>query len=138
MSNQEMQFADPDWKPSQQLDKKNNPQDQEAYNPQPINSDYREQNKWGSAPSSSPQQEGYTGLRPYAGPVPGQMQGGNFRPRSYSRRGRGPWLWIILAIIIFSLISGGFRFSSGFRDGNGPDFGHNSAYPKPFAAQTYN
>ena|SRR6266567_3801706 len=113
MSNQEMQFADPDWKPSQQLDKKNNPQDQEAYNPQPINSDYREQNKWGSAPSSSPQQEGYTGLRPYAGPVPGQMQGGNFRQRPYRRRGRGPWLWIILAFIIISLMSGGWRSFSG-------------------------
>jgi len=90
MSNQEMQFADPDWKPSQQLDPKNNPQEQEVYNPQPVNTDYHEQNKWGSAPSSLPQQEGYTGLRPYAGPVPGQMQGGNYRPRSYSRRGRGP------------------------------------------------
>jgi len=138
MSDQEMQFADPDWKPSQQLDTNTKQQEQEAYTPQPINSEYREQNKWDPAQSTLPQQEGYTGLRPYAGPVPGQMQGGNYRPRSYSRRGRGPWLWIILAIIIFSLISGGSRFSSGFRDGNGPDFGHNSAYPKPFAAQTYN
>jgi hypothetical protein len=125
MSNQEMQFADPDWKPSQQLDTQNNPQEQGVYTPQPINSDYREENKWGSAPSSLPQQEGYTGLRPNAGPVPGQMQGGNYRQRPYSRRGRGPWFWIILAFIIFSLISGGSRFSSGFGDGNGPDFGHN-------------
>jgi Toastrack DUF4097 len=125
MSNQEMQFADPDWKPSQQLDKKNNPQEQEGYTPQPINSDYRDQNKWGSAPSSSPQQEGYTGLRPYAGPVPGQMQGGNFRQRPYSRRGRGPWFWIILAVIVISLISGGSRFGSGF-GGNGPGFVHTS------------
>src|SRR6266516_182636 len=124
MSNQEMQFADPDWKPSQQLDKKNNPQDQEAYNPQPINSDYREQNKWGSAPSSSPQQEGYTGLRPYAGPVPGQMQGGNFRQRPYRRRGRGPWLWIILAFIIISLMSGGWRSF------NGPSFERNPVEQK--------
>src|SRR5439155_14382968 len=120
MSNQEMQFADPDWKPSQQLDPKNNPQEQEVYNPQPVNTDYHEQNKWGSAPSSLPQQEGYTGLRPYAGPVPGQMQGGNYRQRPYSRRGRGPWLWIILAFIVISLISGGSRF------GKGPDFDHNA------------
>src|SRR5713101_5075214 len=120
MSNQEMQFADPDWKPSQQLDTNNNPQEQEVYPPLPVNSNNREQNKWGSAPSSSPQQEGYTGLRPYAGPVPGQMQGGNFRQRPYSRRGRGPWFWIILAFIIFSLIGGGSRFSHSF--GPGPDF----------------
>jgi Putative adhesin len=130
MSNQEMQFADPDWKPSQQLNTNNNQQEQEVNTPQPINNDYREQNKWGSAPSSFPQQEGYTGLRPYAAPVPGQMQGGNFRQRPYGRRGRGLWFWIILAFIIFSLISGGSRFSSGFR--NGPDFDHGS---KPFVGQ---
>jgi hypothetical protein len=118
MSNQEMQFADPDWKPAQQLDTNNNPQEQEVFTPQPINSDYREQNKWGSAPSSSPQQEGYTGLRPYAEPVPGQMQGGSYRQRPYRRRGRGPWFWIILAFIIISLASGGWRSFSV------PDFGH--------------
>ena len=137
MSNQEMQFADPDWKPSQQLNTNNIPQEQEEYTPQPINSDYREQNKWGSAPSSSPQQEGYTGLRPYAGPVPGQMQGSNYRQRPYSRRGRGPWFWIILAFIIFSLISGGSRFSGGFGSGNGPDFNHGPFIQKQFVGPTY-
>src|SRR5438874_5359907 len=123
MSNQEMQFADPDWKPSQQLDPKNKPQEQEAYTPQPVNTDYRDQNKWRTVPPSPPQQEGYTGLRPYEGPVPGQMQGGNFRQRPYSRRGRGPWIWIILAFIVISLISGGSRFGNGF--GNGPGFDRN-------------
>src|SRR5260370_11748653 len=137
MSNQEMQFADPDWKPSQQLDTNNNPQDQEVSTPQPINTDYREQNKWRTAPPSPPQQEGYTGLRPYAGPVPGQMQGGNVRQRPYSRRGRGPWFWIILAFIIFSLIGGGSRFSSGFGDGNGPDFNHGPFPQKQFVGQTF-
>jgi hypothetical protein len=128
MSDQQMQFADPDWKPSQQLNTNNNPQEQEVYTPQPINSDYREQNKWGSAPSALPQQEGYTGLRPYAGPVPGQMQGGNYRQRPYSRRGRGPWFWIILAFIVISLISGGSRFGNGF--GNGPGFDRNPVEQK--------
>jgi Putative adhesin len=134
MSNQEMQFADPDWKPSQQLNTNNNPQEQEVYTPQPVNSDNREQNKWGSAPSSLPQQEGYTGLRPYAGPVPGQMQGSSYRQRPYSRRGRGPWFWIILAFIVISLISGGSRFSS---FGNGPGFDHGSFNAKPYVGPTY-
>ncbi len=129
MSNQEMQFADPDWKPSQQLDPKNNPQEQEVYNPQPVNTDYRDQNKWRTAPPLPPQQEGYTGLRPYEGPVPGQMQGGNFRQRPYRRRGRGPWLWIILAFIIISLMSGGWRSF------NGPSFEHNSFPQKQVMVQ---
>jgi Toastrack DUF4097 len=137
MSNQEMQFADPDWKPSQQLNTNNNPQDQEVYTPQPVNSDNREQNKWGAAPSTLPQQEEYTGLRPYAGPVPGQMQGGNYRQRSYSRRGRGPWFWIILAFIVISLISGGSRFGSGFGNGNGPDFGRSSYSQAPVIVKPY-
>jgi hypothetical protein len=137
MSDQEMQFADPDWKPSQQLDSNNNQREQEAHAPQPINNDYREQNKWGSAPSSLPQQEGYTGLRPYAGPVPGQMQGRNYRQRPYSRRGRGPWFWIILAFIIFSLISGGSRFSSGFNSSIGPGFEHGPFNQKQVVPQNY-
>lgn len=133
MSDQEMQFADPDWKPSQQLDTNTKQQEQEAYTPQPINSGYREQNKWDASPSPSSQQEGYTGLRPYAGPVPGQMQSGNFRQRPYSRRGRGPWFWIILAFIIFSLISGGSRFSNGF--GNRSGFDRNPVEPKQMMGQ---
>jgi hypothetical protein len=130
MSDQEMQFADPDWKPSQQLDTNTRQQEQEANTPQPINSGYREQNKWDQPPSPFSQQEGYTGLRPYAGPVPGQIQGGNFRQRPYSRRGRGPWFWIILAFIIFSLISGGSRFGGGFGDGRGPGFDRNPVEQK--------
>jgi hypothetical protein len=130
MSNQEMQFADPDWKPSQQLDTTNNPLEQDVYTPQPINSDYREQNKWGTAGSSAPEQEGYTGLRPYAGPIPGQMQGGNFRSRPYRRRGRGPWLWIILALIIISLASGGMHSFNGF-DGEHNPFNKPQIVGKP-------
>ena len=108
MSNQEMHFADPDWKPTQPLAKQTSSQEQETFIPQPVNADPREQSKWRTAPPSPPQQEGYAGLRPYAGPTPQQMQAGDVRQRQYRRRGRGPWLWIILAIIIFSLMSGGF------------------------------
>jgi hypothetical protein len=137
MSNQEMQFADPDWKPSQQLGTNNNQQEQEVYTPQPINNDSLEQNKWGSAPSSIPQQEEYTGLRPYAGQIPGQMQGGNYRQRPYSRRGRGPWFWIILAFIIFSLIGGGSRFGHNFGPGDGPGFNQGPYNQQPNVGQTY-
>src|SRR5215471_13961178 len=109
MSNQEMQFADPDWKPSQKLDTNTDSQEREGYHPQPINTEYREQNQWRSQTSAPQEAEGYTGLRPYAGPTPPQVQSGNFRQRQYRRRGRSPLFWIILAFIIISLASGGFR-----------------------------
>jgi hypothetical protein len=120
MSNQEMQFADPDWKPSQQLEAKPGAQEREPFTPQPINDDRREQAQWRAAP---PQQEGYTGLPPYAGAAPQQVPGRDFRQRQYRRRGRSPWFWIILAFIILALMSGGFgsRFSGRFDSPNGPN-----------------
>jgi putative adhesin len=131
MSNQEMQFADPDWKPSQQLDEKASPQEQEAYRPQPINGDPREQQQWRAAQAAPPQQEGYTGLPPYAGVAPGQIQSRDYRQPQYRRRGRGPWLWIILAIILFSLMRGGFGSSFSRFDG----FRHNGTIPNNFITQ---
>ena len=105
MSNQEMQFADPDWKPSQQLGMKTSPQEQEIYNPQPINADPREQSQEKIVP---PRHDMYAGLPPYAGSAPQRLQGGGFRQQLYRRRARSPWFWIILAFIIISLMGGGF------------------------------
>jgi hypothetical protein len=138
MSNQEMQFADPDWRPSQQLNPINDQQEQETYTPQPINNEFREQNKWNSSPYATPQQqEGYNGLRPYNTPIPGQMQGGMYRQRSYRRRGRGLWFWLILAFIIFSLIGGGSRFSRGFSTGYGPGFNQGPVDQGPVMAKPF-
>jgi hypothetical protein len=120
MSDQEMQFADPDWKPSQQLGTKTGSQDGETFSPQPINADQREQSQWRAAPPPPHQQEAYGGIPPYMGQAPQQMQGGAFRQRPYRRGGRGLWFWIILAFIIIGLMSGGFgsafnRFGDGGR-----------------------
>lgn len=120
MSDQEMQFADPDWKPSQQLGTKTGSQDGETFSPQPINADQREQSQWRAAPPPPHQQEAYGGIPPYMGQIPQQMQGGAFRQRPYRRGGRGLWFWIILAFIIIGLMSGGFgsafnRFGDGGR-----------------------
>jgi hypothetical protein len=119
MSNQEMQFADPDWKPSQKLDAKTGTQEQETFIPEPINADSRE--RWNTTPPPPPRQEMYTGLPPYAGATPQQPVRGQYRQGQYRRGGRGLWFWIILAFIILSLMSGGF--SSVFNRGVGPDFG---------------
>jgi len=135
MSNQEMQFADPDWKPSQKLVTKTGAQEQETYNPQPINADQRGQYQEKIAP---PQQDIYAGLPPYAGTAPQQMQGGGFRQQQYRRRARGPLFWIILAFIIISLMGGGF--GSAFNRGFGPpDFGRMGQFhPKESIVEPHN
>jgi len=120
MSDQEMQFADPDWKPSQQLGTKTGSQEGETFTPQPINADRREQSQWRAAPPPPHQQAAYGGIPPYTGQAPQRMQGGAFRQRPYRRGGRGLWFWIILAFIIIGLMSGGFgsafnRFGDGGR-----------------------
>ena len=122
MSNQEMQFADPDWKPSQKLDAKTGTQEQETFIPEPINADAR--GRWNTPP---PRQEMYTGLPPYAGATPQQPVRGQYRQGPYRRGGRGIWFWVILAFIIISLMSGGF--GSAFRFGD--RFGGSSTSSSP-------
>jgi len=114
MSNQEMQFADPDWKPSQKLDAKTGTQEQETFIPEPINADSRE--RWNATLPPLPRQEMYTGLPPYAGAAPQQPVRGQYRQGPYRRGGRGIWFWVILAFIIISLMGGGF--GSAFRFGD--------------------
>jgi hypothetical protein len=136
MSNQEMQFADPDWKPSQKLDAKTGTQEQETFIPEPINADSR--GRWNTPP---PRQEMYTGLPPYAGATPQQPVRGQYRQGPYRRGGRGIWFWVILAFIIISLMGGGF--GSVFNRGGGPDFGrtdqsHSSSVVDPAQNFTVN
>jgi putative adhesin len=135
MSNQEMQFADPDWKPSQQLGMKTDTQEQAPYNPQPINADLREQPQEKIAP---PQQDVYAGLPPYAGTAPRQSVGGQYGQRQYRRRARSPWFWIILAFIIISLMGGGFG-STFNRSFGPPDFGRMGQYhPRESIVEPHN
>jgi putative adhesin len=131
MSNQEMQFADPDWKPSQKLDAKTGAQQQETFIPEPINADSRE--RWNATPPPPPRQEMYTGLPPYAGATPQQPVRGQYRQGPYRRGGRGIWFWVILAFIIISLMGGGFgsAFRSGDRFGGPPFNGPQSIVESP-------
>jgi hypothetical protein len=127
MSNQEMQFADPDWKPSQKLDAKTGTQEQETFIPEPINADSR--GRWNTPPPPPPRQEMYTGLPPYAGATPQQPVRGQYRQGPYRRGGRGIWFWVILAFIIISLMGGGFGsvFRSVDRFGGPPFNGSQSS-----------
>src|SRR5713101_6273578 len=80
MNNQEMQFADPEWRPPQQGSINADPREQEAYVPQPINTDPRQ---WQTTP---PQEEerGYRETPFYAGP--GAEKIGTSQSRQQPRR----------------------------------------------------
>src|ERR1700731_2309385 len=69
MSDQEMQFADPDWKPTRPLDKNKAQQEQEVYTPQPINVEPQEQQTWQSSVPLPDYHDGYTGSGPQIPPA---------------------------------------------------------------------
>ena len=109
MSNQEMQFADPDWEPTQSGPKPAGAQQSPAYTPQLINDDSREQFQQPMVETPPAQEEVYAGLPPYAGAVPEQPRQTpyQYQRMPYRRRRHRAWLWIVIAILFFSLMSGG-------------------------------
>jgi Putative adhesin len=115
MSSQDMQFADPEWRPPEEREVNANSREQKTLPPRPINADRHEQPQWQTVP---PPQEGYLGPG-YAGSQPQTTWAGRSRPTP--RRRGSPWLWIILAFIIIALMSGGLRGFGG--DGPGPQNG---------------
>ena len=101
MSNQEMQFADPDWEPTRQ--KPAGAQQSPVYTPQPINDDRRERFQQPVVETPPAQEEVYAGAIPEQ-PRQAPYQYQRMPPR---RRRHRAWLWIIIAILFFSLMSGG-------------------------------
>ncbi len=109
MSNQEMQFADPDWQPTQSGPNSSGARQSPVYTPQPINNDRREQLQQPMVEEPPAQEEVYAGLPPYAGTVPAQPRQipDQYQRMPYGRRRHRAWLWIVIAILFFSLLSGG-------------------------------
>lgn len=109
MSNQEMQFADPDWEPTQSGQKPAGSPQSPVYTPQPVNDGRRERFQQPPLETPPQQEEGYGGYGGYAGPLPEQpRQAPNqYQRMPYRRRRRRAWLWIIIAILFISLMSGG-------------------------------
>ena len=101
MSNQEMQFADPDWEPTRP-----GQQHSPTYTPQPVNDDRPERFQQPLIETSPAQEENYTG---YAGAQPEQFRQPAYQypQRPYRRRRHRAWLWIIIIILFFGLTSGG-------------------------------
>ncbi len=121
MSDQDMQFADPDWKPTSSLVGNNGNQGKQdpsatPYLPRPVNDAWREQAQTPvvETPGDPREVNGmppYAGYAGYAGSMPSQQQPyQSYQAQSarYRRRRRGPWLWIILLILLISLMGGGF------------------------------
>jgi DUF4097 and DUF4098 domain-containing protein YvlB len=111
MDNQEMQFADPAWQPSQQRGDAATPQ--QSYTPQPINPDGYEQ-----VASTYVQPDETYANSAYASGYHAQPQQGKVL-RPIQRRRFGPLFWIIGTLIIIALMGGGMQWS--FGDG-GRDF----------------
>ena len=138
MNDQEMQFADPEWRPRQN----GSPAaaGPELYIPEPINGDRPEQSQW-QEPAT---ERVYTAQEPppvgadLAGtppidrppqPQPQMLLGGQYGQVRPQRR-RSIWPWIIAAFILFAIIGGSMgRFSSDRGPGMNREI---SAQPVPF------
>lgn len=107
---QEMQFADPDWKPGPSP--VSSPQ-----SPQPVNWSASEQARSPFVEAAPDYEQNAApsyaqGLAPQKAPVTERQ----YEPPVYQpqrRRGRGPWFWIILVILFFAFMGGGFRAMGG-------------------------
>jgi hypothetical protein len=109
MGDQEMQFADPAWQPPQQRGINMATQQQEPL-PQPVNVDTYKQAQWQDAFSSQQSEEPYGHIGSYTDGYRAQSSAG-IPLRTGQQKRRSPWLWIVLALIIFSLLGGAFRMN---------------------------
>src|SRR5712691_2134487 len=109
MGDQEMQFADPAWQPPQQRGINMATQQQEPL-PQPVNVGTYEQTQWQDASSPQQSEEPYVHMGSYTDGYRAQSSSG-IPLRTGQQKRRSPWLWIVLALIIFSLLGGAFRMN---------------------------
>ncbi len=116
MNDQEMQFADPEWKPRQGQYGTYTDADQQPSIPRPINDDSTLQARpeWEEGPEPERVYKAQdlpnyqippTPPPTMSSPYQYQYSYGQARPR----RRRSPWLWIVLALIILSVLGGLMR-----------------------------
>jgi len=109
MQNQEMQFADPEWRRPQQAN--SSPSQQESFNPQPINVD-RAPRPFNTDPRERPQGERVYNEAGSYGDFDAQKIGTpQSRQRQYRRR--SPWIWVIVLLVIVALLGGGLGLPRG-------------------------
>lgn len=125
MNDQEMQFADPEWRPGQHGSQAGT--EPEPYHPQPVNRDRPNQSNTWEEPVPehvyAAQEPSYQQFQP---PPLQQPQVGGIYGQVRPRRRRSIWPWIIAAFILFSVIGGTIgRSASEF----GHHMGMNSSVP---------
>lgn len=125
MSEQEMQFADPDWQPRQAGTPTNQARSQ------PVNIPAAAQRVSFPADANEQGYRGYAGVEYAEMGEQVQPQRGYLRPQARRRRGLSPLLWI--GIIFFALIfivglAQGYQVSNGFKGGS--DFSHGASFMK--------
>ena len=109
MQNQDMQFADPEWRPPQQTS--SGPGQQNSFKPQPINIDLPPRS-FNTDPREQPQNtREYNEAGPY-GDFGAQKIGTPQFGQKQNRR-RSPWLWVIALLVIMALLGGGLGLPRG-------------------------
>jgi hypothetical protein len=99
MSNEEMQFADPEW---QSPGQRSSALEQEPFHPQPVNTPLEEN----SARLSSQQGESDDESDYFAGYRARQQQQNAMPPRQRKRVRTRRWFWIILVLVILTFFAG--------------------------------
>lgn len=118
MNDQEMQFADPEWRPRQGQSGAYADAEQQPYTSRPINDDrpQQEQPQWEETPERVYKAQE---MPPYQMPPPQEQptMGSQYRyqynyGQARPRRRRSPWIWVVLVLIFFAIL-GGLMHSSG-------------------------
>ena len=135
MGDQEMQFADPAWQPPQQRGINKVTQQQEPL-PQPVNVGTYEQPQWQDASSPQQSEEPYGHIGSYTDGYRAQSSSG-IPLRTGQQKRRSPWLWIVLALIIFSLLGGAFSRMNVDHPSRFPDVGMTDHFKPDGNAQQY-
>jgi len=109
MQDQEMQFADPEWRHPQQT--YSGPGQQEIFTPQPINVD-RAPQPFNNDPREQLQEERIYNEAGSYGNFDAQKIGAPQIRQRQSRR-RSPWVWVIVLLVIMALLGGSLGLPRG-------------------------
>ncbi len=108
MSNQDMQFVDPDWEhPRKRGEEIQNPL-QEEFRPQPINRDGPQQSQWSAPPPPMMERPSYPEMGPQQVPFRPYM---GWRPQGYQmprQRSRKPWVIVVAIGVMIMFGMGSF------------------------------